>query len=159
VVSLSDQSKFYYANYSYTFKEDESIWIKGLIGLYTLDLDMALRAEGEITIGGIPVASGVYEDSVSNTLPAPMFGFQFWARASERWALGARLTMVGGTYGDYSAQVFQADISARYKFTDAFGLITGVNYFDADIDIRKGTETSEIKYGYSGFYLGLDFSF
>jgi hypothetical protein len=159
VVALSDQSKFYYVNYSYTLKEDESIWIKGLIGLYTLDLDMALRAEGEITIGGMPVASGVYEDSVTYTVPAPMFGLQFWARASEKWRLGARLAMVGGTYGDYSAQVFQADISARYKFSEAFGLVTGVNYFDADIDIRKGTETSEIKYGYSGFYLGLDFTF
>ena len=159
VVTLSDQSKFYYANYSYTFKEDESIWIKGLIGLYTLDLDMAVRAEGEIAIGGMPIASGIYEDSVNTTVPAPMFGFQFWSRASEKWRLGARFAMVGGTYGDYSAQVFQADISARYKFSDAFGLITGVNYFDADIDIRKGTETTEIKYGYSGFYLGLDFTF
>jgi len=159
VVALSDQSQFYYANYSYTFKEDDSIWIKGLVGLYTLDLSLALRAEGEVAIGGIPIASGVYEDSVTSTIPAPMFGLQFWARASENWRLGSRLSMVVGTYGDYSAQVFQADISARYKFSERFGLVTGVNYFNADVKIRKETETTEIEYGYDGFYLGLDFTF
>jgi hypothetical protein len=158
-VGLSDQSRFYYANYSYTLKEDDSIWIKGLVGIYTLDLDLALRAEGEVTIGGIPIASGVYEDSINLTIPAPMFGLQFWARASENWRLGSRLSMVVGTHGDYSVQLFQADISARYKFSERFGLVTGVNYFNADVDIRKETETTEIEYGYDGFYLGLDFTF
>ena len=159
VVALSDQSRFYYVNYSYTFKENDNIWIKGLVGLYTLDLNLALRAEGEVAIGGVPIVSGVYEDTVTNTIPAPMFGLQFWTRASENWRLGARLAMVAGTYGDYSAQVFQADISARYKFSERFGLVTGVNYFNADVDIRKESETTEIEYGYDGFYFGLDFSF
>ena len=159
VVSLSDQTRFYYANYSYTLKEDDSIWIKGLLGLYTLDLQMDLRANGTVTIDGIPIASGVYEDSITNTIPAPMIGLQFWARASENWRLGSRFTMVAGTYGDFSVQVFQADISARYKFTERFGLVTGVNYFNADVDIQKETKKTEIKYGYDGFYFGLDFSF
>ena len=159
VVSLSDQTRFYYANYSYTLKEDDSIWIKGLLGLYTLDLQMDLRAKGTVTIDGIPIASGVYEDSITNTIPAPMIGLQFWAKASENWRLGSRFAMVAGTYGDFSVQVFQADISARYKFTERFGLVTGLNYFNADVDIQKGTEKTEIKYGYDGFYLGLDFTF
>jgi len=159
VVALSDQSRFYYANYSYTFKEDDSIWIKGLLGLYTLDLALALRAEGNVVLDGTPIISGIYEESITSTIPAPMIGFQFWARASEKLRLGARLAMVAGTYGDYSAQVFQADISARYKFSERFGLVTGVNYFNADVDIRKDTETTEIEYGYDGFYFGLDFTF
>ena len=158
-VALSDQSQFFYVNYSYTFKEDESIWIKGLVGLYTLDLDFALRAEGEVAIGGIPIVSGIYEESITNFIPAPMIGLQFWARASEKWRLGSRLAMVAGTYGDFTAYVFQADITARYKFSDRFGLIAGVNYFNADVDIRKDTETTEIEYGYDGFYFGLDFTF
>ena len=159
VVSLSDQTRFYYVNYSYTLKEDDTIWIKGLLGLYTLDLHMDLKAEGTVTIDGIPIASGVYEDSIVNTIPAPMIGLQFWAKASENWRLGSRFAMVAGSYGDYSVQVFQADISARYKFSERFGLVTGVNYFDADVDIQKETEKTEIKYGYDGFYLGLDFTF
>jgi len=43
--------------------------------------------------------------------------------------------------------------------TNRVSLITGVNYLRADVKIKKTSSIRDIRYGYDGVFLGLDFNF
>jgi hypothetical protein len=159
-ITASDKSSFYYLNYSYTFKETRDIWIKGLLGIYALDLEFQFDAVGDIEVDGVPVVGGKYTESFDQFAPLPMVGLQFWTRASPRWALGARMVAVAGKYQDVQALVIEGNITARYQITSHVGLLIGGMYFNGEVDITQDDErASEIKYGYDGFFMGIDFNF
>jgi hypothetical protein len=160
VITASDKSSFYYLNYGYTLKETSNIFVKGLLGVYVLNLKLEFDAVGDISINDVPVVDGQYNQGFSQVAPLPMIGLEFLSLAAEKWALGARVTAVAGRYQDVKAIVVEGSISARYQMTSHVGLIIGVNYFNGDIKIDEGGGSlTEIEYGYDGLYLGLDYNF
>jgi hypothetical protein len=159
ILTAHDQSSFYQLNYYYAFQSNENLLLRGMIGLYTLDLKFRFDATGEIRVDDTPVASGTYSKKVEQWAPLPMLGLEFWARTGKRWALGSRITLVGGEVNDINGFVVEANLNARYKLAKHLGLIFGVNYFNGDLDIKDTEQDQTIKYGYDGVYLGLDFNF
>jgi hypothetical protein len=160
VITASDKSSFYYLNYGYTLKETSNIFVKGLLGVYVIDLKFEFDAVGDIQIDGVDVVGGQYNESFSQLAPLPMIGLNFLSLATDKWALGAKVAAVGGRYQDVQALVVEAQISARYQLARNVGLIIGVNYFNADVEINEGGGSStDIEYGYDGLFLGLDYNF
>ena len=66
---------------------------------------------------------------------------------------------MAGSYENVSATVFDAAMVGRYAVTRNFGLNVGAVYLSADIIIENDISESDIKYGYEGLYLGLDYLF
>ncbi len=163
VVTVSDKSSFFYLNYAYTLKETSNILVKGLLGVYVIDLKFEIDAVGDISIDDVPVVSGEYNDGFNQIAPLPMIGLQFLSLATDKWALGGKVAAVWGRYEDVQALIVEAQVSARYQLANNFGLIIGVNYFNGDIDISEDDEdngsSSDIEYGYDGLFLGLDYNF
>jgi hypothetical protein len=160
VITASDKSSFYYLNYGYTLKETSNIFVKGLLGVYVLNLKFELDAVGDISIDDVPVVDGQYNESFSQIAPLPMIGLRFLSLATDKWALGAKFAAVWGQYQDVQALVVEAQISARYQLATNVGLIIGANYFNGDIEIDEGGGSStDIEYGYDGLFLGLDYNF
>lgn len=159
VLRAQDKSSFYYLNYSYAFQSNEHLLLKGLFGIYTVDLDFQFEGIGEISINDVPVESGRFSSKVEKLAPLPMLGLQFWAKASKNWALGARLTVVGGEVNDLQGFVIEADVTARYRLAKHVGLILGASYFNGDLEITDTDEQKDLTYGYDGVYVGLDFNF
>jgi hypothetical protein len=157
-VTVADKSKFFYANYSYTFAEKPDSRVRGILGIYALDLNLGLEGNGVIEVGGAPVSSGQFAEEANLLIPLPVLGIDFFFAVTPKWALGSRFAMIGGNYKDTSALVFDARIQARYQMTPHVALMLGVNYFNGDIDINDDDERQEIRYGYDGFALGLDFN-
>lgn len=158
-VSFSDNTSFYYLSYNYTAYEDERAFVFASFGLYGLDLEYRLNAQGAITYGNIPITSGQFERSVNTFAPLPLLGIDAWFALTPKWAIGAKVAIVGGTYNDVSAFVMSSKIRARYALSEHFAIDFGVNYFDADVTIEKSAQRSDIQYGFSGFAAGLNYRF
>ncbi len=157
-VEVSDKSKFYYLNYSYTFVENPGSRVRGIIGLYGLDLKLGLEAKGLIELDGETIASGRYSEDVRQLIPLPVIGIDYYFAATPKWEFGSRFALVAGKYEDTSALVIDAKLVARYKIATHVGLSLAANYFNGDIDIDEDNERKEIRYGYDGFSIGLDFN-
>ncbi len=160
-VTLSDQSSFYYLSYNYTVYEDDRAFIFASLGLYGLDLKYTLTAEGAISFQGTPVASGTFVREESVFAPLPLLGIDAWFAITPKWAIGAKVGLVGGEVNDVRAFVIESKIRTRYVFSKHVAAVFGMNYFDADVTIDKDDKDrkTEISYGFDGFFAGLDFRF
>jgi hypothetical protein len=54
-----------------------------------------------------------------------------------------------------SAAVLNTEVLTGYRLSKVFSLTFGIAYFDADVEIEDSADRTDIKYGYSGAYLGL----
>jgi len=158
-VTFDDETSLSYLNYSYTLFDDKRTYIRALLGIYLLDLNLSLDAVGEVTLDGQPVQSGTYNETLNQFAPLPLFGLDYWTRITDKWYLGGKIAFITGSYDDVSAFAVEAMLRARWRMTDRVSLITGANFMSADVDIKRTNTIREISYGFEGVYLGFDFSF
>jgi hypothetical protein len=145
-------------SYAYKLFADDHIRILGKAGIYTLDLDAGIRAEGEWSIEDEP-DSGVYERSRSLIAPLPLLGVLFNFYIDNRWALAISVEAMYLPVGDITGRALRSKINARYAFGKAVGITFGINYFDVDVTDDGETRRYDIKYGYDGLFAGLIFAF
>lgn len=157
-VTVFDRSKFFLLNYGYKFSTTPNAVVRGIIGIYGLDLRLGFEGKGQISDGVNPPVTGTIDDEINTFAPLPLLGLDFWQAIADDWALGARFAMIGGQFDDINGLVFDAQIRARYQMTNHVGLVLAANYFSGDLDIDKDDEKQNIKYGYDGFAIGLDFN-
>jgi len=157
-VTISDTTDFYDFHYGYTLFNDERSKIKFHAGVYGLDLKYVFEAEGEITTDGVTESGSIYEEA-KVFAPLPLIGLDFWYSFTSKWGINTRVAFVAGSYEDVSATVLQTAINAQYRFTDHVGLVFGLAYFDADIEIDEDVRKKTIAYGYDGGYIGMHFIF
>jgi len=158
-VTFSDDTSFYYLSYNYTAYEDERAFVFASLGLYGLDLHYKLNAQGTITYQDVPITSGQFERGVNIFAPLPLLGIDAWFALTPKWAIGAKVAIVGGTYNNISAFVMSSRIRARYALSDHFAIDFGVNYLDADVTIDSSDRRSDVQYGFSGFAAALNYRF
>ena len=116
-------------------------------------------ATGEITLQGTPVVNERYRQEASVFAPLPMIGIDAWFSLTPRWALGTKISLVGGSYQDISAEVLETVIRSRYKFNRYLSGYIGISYFNADVTIDEADLRTDVAYGFDGLYLGLGVSF
>ena len=158
-VELTDNTSFYYLSYNYALFDDSRSILLATFGLYGLDLKYTLDANGEITIQGNPVVEESFRREASVFAPLPMVGINAWYFFTPKWALGTRITIVGGSYEDISAAVLDTTIQAKYQFRKWIGFTFGITYFNAEVIIDEPDLETEVDYGFDGVALGIDMSF
>ena len=156
---LRDDSKFYGLTYNYTLFQDDRAFLFASLGLNAIDLEYTFDARGTISIGDEPIDSGVYTESLRQFSPFPLIGLDSWFLLTQRWAFGARVAFVGGEFGNVKALITEANIRAKYAINPNVGLIMGVRFFDADVDITSSSKITEITYGLDGLLIGIDVGF
>ena len=154
--SITDTTNFYRLDYGYSLFKDSHSKIDLRAGIYGLDLKYVFKADGDITIDGVTTSSSI-EEETKVFAPLPLIGLDFTFSITNSWNFVNKLAFITGSYEDLSATVFQASIHALYRFNQNIGVVMGVTYFDADIDIEDSSETNEISYGYDGAYIGMHF--
>ena len=157
--TLSDKTRFYYVSYNYTAYQDSRSFVLLSLGLYGLDLRYRLDATGNISYQGVPVASGQYSREVSQFAPLPLIGIDAWFAFTPKWAIGTKVSFVGGQYEDISAAIVETRVRAKYSFNQNLGQYFGINYFQGEIDINEDNQRTEISYGFNGVIAGLDVGF
>lgn len=158
-VTLTDESSFYSLVYNFTLFEDDRSFLFLSFGLYGLDLRYKLDASGELTLQGTPVLGGTYNAEASVFAPLPLVGFDAWFLFSPKWALGTRVSFIGGSYDTISGLVIDTTIRVKYQISRHVGFIFGINYFDAELDIDDPDLKTEINYGFDGVAIGVDLRF
>jgi hypothetical protein len=153
---FTDTTNFYRLDYGYNLFRDFSSNIDLMAGIYGLDLKYVFKAEGSITVDGV-TSSGSIEDETSIFAPLPLIGLNFNFRITDSWSFATKLSFIAGTYQDLSAIVSQASINALYRVNNNVGVVMGLAYFDADIDIESSSKIRDISYGYDGAYVGMHF--
>ena len=158
IVDISDRSQFYNLAYGYNLFQDDRSDVTLVAGLKTIDLQLSAEARGTITIlGESRSAADLVESDV--IAPIPLIGLNFGIDFTPEWSISTRIGLVGGSYQDVSATIIETSINSRYQFSRHVGLLLGITYFDADIDIDDDDEITEVSYGYSGAFLGLHFAY
>lgn len=154
--SITDTTNFYRLDYGYNLFRDFNSKIDLKAGIYALDLKYVYQADGDITIDGVTTSDTVVDDT-SVFAPLPLIGLDFSFRITEDWSLANKLAFIAGSYDDLSAIVVHVSIDALYRFNQNVGVVMGLTYFDADIDIESSSKTRDISYGYDGAYIGMHF--
>lgn len=154
--TISDKTSFYRLDYAYTMFNTATSKIMFDAGIYGLDLKLAFDAQGSITIGDQTQSDSIHKEA-EVFAPLPMIGVNIMYSFTPDWSMGTKVTFVGGSYEDVSATVLQTSINARYRFTQHVGIMFGLAYFDAVVDIDDGVEETDITYGYNGGYIGMHF--
>ena len=145
-------------SYGYRLFADDHIRILGKVGIYTLDLDAGIRAEGEWSIEDDP-DSGIYEQARSIVAPLPLLGVQFNFYVNRRWALSTSVETMYLPVGDITGRALRSRFHTRYAFGRTVGIIFGINYFDVHVTDQNELRKYDIKYGYDGAFAGLVFAF
>lgn len=129
--------------------------IFGVVGLYGLDVKYQLDAYGQISIDGELVA----DDSITTFAPLPMIGVEAVFALTSKWSFGTKVALIGGSVGDIrDALVLDTSVRARYMFNERLVLHFGIKYFNADFDVNKSSQRSEVAYGFDGVFGGLSLS-
>ena len=155
---ISDATNFYRLNYGYTLFDDYRSKIKFHAGVYGLDLKYVFEAQGQFTRDGT-TTTGVIKEEASVFAPLPLIGVDLWYSFTPEWGVNTKVAFVRGTYEDVSAGVLQTSVNAQYRFNDHVGIVFGLAYFDADVDIEDAVEKVEVVYGYDGGFIGMHFIF
>ena len=145
-------------SYGYKLFADDHIRIVGKVGLYTIDLDAGILAEGSWSIGGEP-NSGIYEQSRTIVAPLPLIGVQFNFYINRRWSLSTSVDAMYLPIGDITGRALRTKINTRYAFGRTVGIVFGINYFDIHVTDQNDERKYDIKYGYDGVFAGLIFAF
>ena len=156
--TIADNTHFYRLSYAYTLFDNAHNKIKLDAGIYGLDLKYVFTAEGQITIDDVTFSDSIVEEA-NVFAPLPMIGLNFLTVFTPKWSLSTRVSFVAGEYQDVRAAVVQTAINTRYNFTNHVGLMFGLAYFDASINVEDEVDKTEIAYGYTGGYLGMHFMF
>jgi hypothetical protein len=158
-VTLTDESAFYYLSYNYTLFNDHRSSLFASFGLYGMDISYSLNASGEITLQGTPVLGRNYRREASVFAPLPVIGIDAWYFFTPKWALGTKVSLVGGSYQDITAVVLDTTVKAKYQFAKNVGFSFGITYFNAEVTIDEPDFKAEVDYGFDGAALGLDVRF
>ena len=158
-ISVSDKSTFYQLSYDYALFQDNRAVVLLSFGLYVVDLKMEVIAEGTISIGGVPVASGRSVQGFNQLTPFPLIGATTRFMLTPRVSVGAKFLLVGGEVNSVKAGIFTSSIDTRYAFNKNISLLFGLNYFNADLTVDKNSKKTEVGYGFEGAFLGLDVGF
>lgn len=157
-VTFSDDTRFFNLAWLPTFYEDDRSRILGRFGINSMNINYALDAEGTITYEDDSVGGSLYEEA-GVIAPLPLVGVNLMYSFSPRWNVSTQVSFIGGNYQDVSAVVLNTEVIAGYRLSKVFGLLFGIAYFDADVVIEDSSDRTDIKYGYSGAYLGLNAAF
>jgi len=157
--TLSDQTRFYSLNYTYTFLQDDRSRVFGAVGLYGLDMNYRLELFGQIERSGEIDVIEEYEAEAGVFAPLPMFGLDAVFALTPKWSLATKVTLVGGKFGDISGTVFDTTVRAHYTISRHLGLLLGVKYFDADVKIDEADLRTDVSYAFDGILLGLSLGY
>ncbi len=114
-ITLTDNTAFYYLAYNYALFEDKRNSLFASFGIYALDLNYRLNAEGEISVEGEPVLQDSYSAEAGVFAPLPVFAIDAWSHFTKRWALGTRVSIVGGSYQGVSALIVDTSVRANIR--------------------------------------------
>ncbi len=150
-IDLKDDSRFFNLAYGYNLFEDNRSDVTLIAGLKNIDFRLEAEVRGSLTVNGeTQTVAEVFDADV--LAPLPLIGMNFGFGFTPKWSISARIGLVGGSYQDVSATVLESSINSRFQFNDHVGLLLGVTYFDADVDIDDDDELAEVSYSYHGIF-------
>jgi hypothetical protein len=153
-LSVRDESRFYNLNYGYSLFREGGNEITLVAGLNSLDLKLEVEASGQITVGGVSRPEA--EVTEANVFaPLPLFGLNFSTGFTPEWSLSTKVALIFGSYDEVSAGVLQTSITSKYQISRNAGLLLGLTYFSADVEIDEADELTEVSYAYNGVFLGI----
>lgn len=157
-VTISDKTRFYYLSYGYSLFHDDRSDITFVAGLNGLDLRLLAEASGQITVNGVTRSNELVAEA-NIFAPLPLIGLNFGFSFTPKWSVATKISLVGGSFGDVSAGVLQTSINTLYQFNQHIGLLMGITYFNADVEIDDEADVTDVSYGYTGAFIGMHFGF
>jgi len=157
-VTLIDKTRFYYLSYGYKLFQDDRSNVTLVLGLNVMDFRLSADASGQITVDGETRSKAkIYDADV--VAPLPLLGLNFGFSFNAEWSISTRISLIGGSYQDVSANVVQTTINSRYQVSKHVGLLIGLTYFNAEVDINDDDYFTEVSYAYTGAFLGIHAGF
>jgi len=142
---------FFQVSYAYSFIQTPKWEVSGSFGLYYLDTAITLYGEGSISngSGGWTIAGQISEEE-SIGLPIPLFGVAAEYHITPKWRvkIGARYFTI--SLDEWSGHIFEANAALEFLFHKNFGVGTGYNMFDVEVERDRTERVSDLNYNYGG---------
>lgn len=154
----SDNATFQF-KYSILAKDKYNVGLALGLGAIFFDLDFEGTAE---VCGGTNCESGSLSTKRSFTGPTASLGaFGQW-RVSDRWYVGGDARGIGAKVDRFDFSVFEADVGAKYFFSNRWGAGLGLYYTDVSVDVGAKSDGSaaedlvgKVSYNYTSLRLGV----
>ncbi len=157
-VNVEDRSKFLNLSYGYSFFHSNSGSVTFVAGLNAMNLAYKVEMQGELIIDGHRAPEKILFDE-NLFVPLPLVGLNFRYNYTKDFAVATNVSFVAGAYKNVKAGILQTSVNALYNVSDHVGLLLGLTYFDANIEIEKETLEHKVVYGYKGATAGVYFTF
>ncbi len=157
-VVVTDETSFYNLIYGYTLFYDTRSQIVLVAGINSMDMKLTTSAAGQIVVDGVvTTAEKLVEANIF--APLPLIGLKFGFNFTPQWSLTTAISLVTGSYQNVTASALQTEVNARYQISKNVGVLMGMTYFTATVDLDEETEFTEVTYGYTGASIGMHFAF
>jgi hypothetical protein len=147
--------------YAIFAKEKHIIGVELGLGAIFFDLQLDATADG---CAGPDCGAGSVSIDRNIVVPTGALGvFGQW-RLGDRWYLGGDARGIGGKVDRYDLSIFQADLFARYYFSDRWGAGAGWYFNDVTVDIDAQSDGSsdgdldlggKVSFNYTSLRLGV----
>jgi hypothetical protein len=121
-------------------------------GLHWLEISAYL--DGEFFVDD--ESTGYRRESVDAGAPLPNIGGWYRYAFSPRWMLISRLDWLGASVGDYSGDLWNANVGINFQPFRHFGIDLTYQYFKLDIDVSKSDWRGGAGLTYDGPFLALN---
>lgn len=130
-VAASNNNRFLFANYSYSFIKRPNLELAGVLGLYGGKISF------DVT-GTPPTGTGTtLQQSASTTLPMPLIGGSFSWYPAPRWQVNAGLSGIHAKIGDVDGSVWVASAAAEFMILRNVGIGAQWLHTNIGVDVTK----------------------
>lgn len=121
--------------YGYSFYRRGDWDVAVLAGAHIATFKATVTATGNVSVNGVPVASGSHTESSSTyTIPLPHFGGSARYRISPRWSTSVTALVFALEIDNYGGSLVELDAQVAYQVSKHFGIGGGLKYFNLRLE-------------------------
>ena len=133
-VGMHNKYDLFSIDYRYSFVQDPSYELAGLVGFYGGKVTFDVNAVGTVGNSG---ATATYNKSVSTTLPLPMLGASWDWYLNPQAKIAVAAMGMKAKIGSVDGHAYVVGVNGDYMFTRNLGLGARYTYVDISADVDK----------------------
>lgn len=147
-VSAEAKSKYFLADYRYSFYKTDALELGGVLGFYGSDLTFNISGTG--VSGGM---SKTLSTSASTTVPLPVLGVSADWYITPRWNVSSKLAGMSARVGDVDGSATVFGLGTDYMLTRNWGMGLSYMYSKLNVDVTKSDFNGHLDWNSSAFML------
>lgn len=146
----------YEIEYGYSFLRDNKHDLRGLFGIYWMNIDASIKGEGNLEItdpnnpGQTIPFGGKLEGDAKVGAPLPVIGLHYGYHFARDWAFVTRFKYFAINTNDFKGRLTSLDLMVGYQTPWKLYVTGGFSTFDLGLELEQSREKYEVDWVFWG---------